>query len=228
MPSTVGKPKTRLRKQVIPGRVKRPIDSLFGSGARVDVLWCMLNNPKVGLLLSEIVSLSGRDIKDVSRALKTLTSPEIGMIKATRRNAQTGITRYYLNHDHPWVPPLRLILEHSIGSLEVLKDEISKWDGIEVAFVYGSFATSKQVSTSDIDIIIIGSLTSRSISRQIKKLESGINREIDFRIINPVEWKKQIDKGNHFIKSLLEKPKVFLVGNNERLEEITLIGQGES
>jgi predicted nucleotidyltransferase len=225
---------------------RRPVDILFGSGARVDVLWCLLKNPDTGLTLSEIIRLTGRDIKDVKRVLDSLATEEIGLavrnltygmnsIYPKVRNDQDAndlykkrsTTRYFLKKDHPWIPNLMGLMELTVGPLYVVREELSKLAKIDVAFVFGSYAKSKQVDTSDIDLIIIGSYRLMDIIKDISRIEDRIHRPIDVKVLSPEEWKKLIDSKHYFYVSLLTEPKIFMVGTNGKLEEITFFGKGE-
>lgn len=226
---------------VAESRDKRPVDILFGSGARVDVLWCLIKNPETGLLLSEIIKLTGRDIKDVKRVLDSMTSEEIGLVVRNRtygmnivssrvRNDQDAsdvyqgrnVTRYYLKKGHPWIPCLLTLMELTVGALYVVREELSRLDKIEVAFVYGSYAKSKQADTSDVDLIIIGSYRLKDIIRDISRIEDRIRREIDVKVLTPDEWRNKIESKHYFYVSLLTDPKIFMVGTNEKLEKITV------
>jgi len=196
---------------------RRPVDLLFGSGVRVDVLWCLMNFD-LGLDQNEIVHTTGRSIKDVQRALKILSG--LGLI--TKSLTPQNRTRYYLAVDNPWLIPLRTLLECAIGGLDILKDNLREIPGISVAFVFGSFATSDQTPTSDIDLMVIGEFDEDGLLKIISGLEKKIGREIQLINNTPSEWYNAVQERKHFITSLMESPKIFLKGSKDDLDRIAL------
>jgi len=207
----------------------------MGSKARVDVLWIFLQTmgataPPYYYSQADLVRLTGHRLQSVQNVLEALCSPEIGIIgyaqseawwDGDRKNSYKGRKMYYLNRKHPWVPALRMLLENATGAISILRDELNKLDGIEVAFVFGSFATSEQTPESDIDLMVIGSQTLKSMAVPISKIEKRIKRKIDFFTITPEKWREHANARNHFVYSTLTKPKLFIKGDNERLERIT-------
>ena len=218
------------KKNNIQSAGKRSIDKLMGSGARVDLLWVYLVNPDRWFGTRELERLTGRALRDVQRNNEILA--ETGMIESgTPRGieapavqsmeSESSVRRHRLNQAHPWVPAVRMLLENSIGSLHLIRVELKKTDGIDVAFVFGSYATSEQTPESDIDLMIIGKHTLKTISGLISKLEKRTNREINAVTYSPEFWAKSFRDRNHFVMSLMESPKVFLVGDQARLDDIS-------
>jgi predicted nucleotidyltransferase len=202
----------------------------MGSGARVDLLWVYLVNPDRWFGPRELERLTGRALRDIQRNNEILagvalieSATPLAIETATKRLRGTGVStkRYRLNQSHPWVPAIRMLLESSIGSLHILCEELKKMGGIDVAFVFGSYATSEQTPESDIDLMVIGRHTLKSISGPIGKLEKRTNREINVVTYSPEFWAQSFGNRNHFVTSLMESPKVFLIGDQTRLDKIT-------
>jgi predicted nucleotidyltransferase len=226
MPSCDLSDKTGSSQPADEARPRRPVDLLFGSGARVDVLWCLMNYPDQGLELSEIVRATGRSLKDVQRAIKILES--LGLVRIDHPGRplpinpmRKGRTRYYLGKPHPWIASLRMFLEQSVGSLLILREFLASVPDIDVAFVFGSYALAEQRPDSDIDVVIIGRQTLRALHRQVMEIEKRLGRNFQVMIFSPEDWRDKFNDKSHFVYSLMFKPRVFLVGDNERLERIT-------
>jgi predicted nucleotidyltransferase len=208
---------------------EREIDWLFGSGTRVDVLWCYMRYPDEFLGSRDLERLTGRTQSDCRRNANLLYLT--GLLKAKIIRGIGGVSHeqpvsaarkpYCLNKKHPWVPALRMLLERSVGSLQVLEEGLQNLTGIEVAFVFGSFAQAEQLSDSDLDLAVIGSQTLKTLAKPIAQIESRIGREIHVIVHSAETWRKKFDERNHFVHSLTFKPKVFMVGDDERLERIT-------
>lgn len=222
---------------------KNDLASLFGSNTRVLVIWTLLNNPDDGFTQAEIARATGSDPKDVQRALDILKQLNLargltafGCISSLHEAANlnleeiertsVGTKRYRLNKDHPWVPGLKIILENShLGGIHILKQELIKFPveklKPDAAFVFGSFAVGEQTPESDIDLIVIGCHDRAALAEIIDKVEGRIRRDINYIEYTPVEWAKALRENDFFLKSIMEKLKVFLIGNDERLEQIS-------
>ncbi len=209
-------------------RPRRDIDILFGSGTRVDVLWTFMQHPDEWLGPREIQRMTGRPYEDVRRASIQLCT-ELGLLNfrvtgtsESQEKRRKAVHRpFRLNSRHPLIKPLRMLFEHSIGALKVLEDWLTELGGIEVAFIFGSFAVSEQRPESDIDLVIIGKHTLDSIIGAVSKVEKRTGRELQVFTYSPAEWFKKVKAGDHFPVSLMEATKIFLVGDNAKLEEIT-------
>jgi predicted nucleotidyltransferase len=224
---------------------RRPIDLLFGSGARVDVLWCLMRNPAVGLEQSEIIHATKRSLKDVQRSLSILQ--ELGLVVKIRGlSGQQGATslgdihlidtpewmegqmevhgrtRYYVVENDPWIAPLRMLLECAIGGLDLVKHKVREIQGVYVSFIFGSMATSDQKPYSDIDLMVIGDHDQLKLDDEIAILEKRIRREIQVISYTPGEWREAYQKKAHFVVSLMEAPKIFLKSDNQELMDIAV------
>jgi len=206
---------------------ERKIDWLFGSGTRVDVLWCFLQNPDEWLGSRDLERLTGRSQSDCRRNMGILYLVGLLEPKILRGHASMEApvsesrSSFRLNKRHPWIPALRMLLERSMGALSVLQEGLESLPGIDVAFVFGSFAVSEQEPESDLDVVIIGSQTTRTLARPISEIEKRIGREIQVMAYSAEAWRQKVELKSHFVYSLMFKPKIFLVGDNERLERIT-------
>ncbi len=227
---------------------KRAIDQLFNSKALVDVLWALIRHAdrlNVGLAQSDLVKLTGHPLQAVQRALERLSSPPLELVfffenirppenfdlvtlvqykskeQARKESKKRGRGRYLLPRDHPWFPALKLLLENAVGVLDVLRVDLNQLPDIDVAFVYGSFATAEHTSESDVDLIVIGQHTLKSLAKPMAEVQRRINRDVDYQIYRPDDWHQKASEAGSFTNSLLYKPKIFLIGDNERLERIT-------
>jgi predicted nucleotidyltransferase len=200
-----------------------------------------MNHPDQGLELSEIMRLTGRSQKDVQRALDMLIALELAMRRSgvssrvpslQMRPARSdewpdeqpitrGRTRYYLNRGHSWIAPLRMFLECAVGGLDVLRAKLAELEGIDIAFVFGSYATSEQTLESDIDLVVIGEHNLKTLAGSISEVERRIGKEIQIIPYSPEEWRKRFAERDHFVVSLLDGPKLFLRGSPRLLEELT-------
>jgi len=105
----------------------------------------------------------------------------------------------------------------TVGATGLLKEMLSKVEGIEIAFIYGSLARAEERPGSDIDLLIVGRADEDSLVTEIKKAEDLLKREINYVIFSRSEFEKKRKEGDSFIKELLNSPKIFLVGSHDEL-----------
>jgi predicted nucleotidyltransferase len=154
----------------------------------------------------------------VSMIRKELTRLEEDGIFLSRRKGNS--TYYLLNKSYPLFDEFKSIVFKTIGIQGLLREILSKMKGIEVAFIYGSFAKHEETAKSDIDLLIIGKIDDSRLLREINKLEEILKREINYSIFRREEFKQKMKEKDSFIKDLLKNPKIFLIGEQNDLREI--------
>ncbi len=108
-------------------------------------------------------------------------------------------------------PPVS-ILDFDRGELiELLQQKLADHPNVREAFLFGSAATGKEKSWSDIDIVIVADTTEPFIERSrqfFDLLDIGIS--MDILVYTPDEYKKMIQSSSGFWKSFREsKVRVF-------------------
>jgi len=98
-----------------------------------------------------------------------------------------------------------------------IKDALGKIKGIRNAFIYGSFAKDEASVSSDIDLFIIGRIDENKLIREIGELEKILQREINYNLYSKEEFYEKRKAKDSFILDLLEKPKMFLIGEKNDL-----------
>ncbi|CAB3797618.1 nucleotidyltransferase domain-containing protein [Pararobbsia alpina] len=91
---------------------------------------------------------------------------------------------------------------------------------IAVAFVFGSVASGKEIATSDIDILLIGSASFGAVVKLLYPAQATLGREINPKIFSPAEWRSHLRESEPFVVDILAKPKIFLIGSERDLGEL--------
>ena len=108
----------------------------------------------------------------------------------------------------------------------VLRDMLKQFAGsIRFAFVYGSTARNQQSMDSDIDIMLIGSITQRDLSGVIKPAESILGREIKPTNYTMEQFIEKYDEENRFVKEVMENAKLFIEVNGQTRSEEELTNE---
>jgi len=163
--------------------------------------------------LSNSLNISPRS---VSMELSNLLS--IGLIK----KRISGNHHYYsANTQHLIFVELQNIFTKTVGLKNIIADNFEPFKSkILFSFIYGSIAKGNTTSTSDIDLFIIGNVSSRKISSVLLNVGSKLNREINFSIFKIDEFKQRLKNKDHFISSIIKESKIFVIGNSNEFERV--------
>lgn len=123
---------------------------------------------------------------------------------------------FFLNKAYPLFNELKSIIFKTIGIKGSLQKIINETSGIVSAFIYGSFATGKENTSSDIDLCLIvkdGAFNENNFILKINDFGKTILREINYIYYSEEEWKKQVNENDSFIINIKMGPKIVLKGD---------------
>ena len=106
---------------------------------------------------------------------------------------QVGRTRLIrANGESPLVPPLRAILAVATGPAVILAEELARIDGIESAFLYGSFAArmlgKSGPAPHDIDVMVLGEPDVDAVYEACARVEEVVHRPVNPTILTYDEF----------------------------------------
>ncbi len=114
-------------------------------------------------------------------------------------------TKFYsLNKRYPLFKEIKGIVFKTEGVEGSLKEAVAKYKGISFAAIYGSYAKGRENKTSDIDLIVVGEFPTQAFTRDIRSLESKLNREINFTSYTPEELEQERKKEGGFLNLVLK------------------------
>ena len=103
----------------------------------------------------------------------------------------------------------------------MINSSLKKFSGkIDIAFVYGSVAHTEELSTSDVDLMIVGDVGLADLVPSLRRAEKALSREINPTIYSPGEFLQRCKEGDSFIHTVLSDSKIFLKGNDSELEAL--------
>jgi len=189
---------------------------LFASSALAEILSFFLLNPDEEFYQSDIAKRTNKALMQVQRNLKRLE--EIGLISSIYRGR---MVYYKAIRTHPAFEDLKSMFLKTISFGTYLEEalEPSK-DKIHLAWIYGSLAEGNEIATSDIDLFIIGNFTMREIAKIIGPVSRKLGREVNPVIMQLKEFKNKMGSGDHFLKKVIKKTKIWLIGNEEKLRHL--------
>jgi predicted nucleotidyltransferase len=180
---------------------------LFTSDTRAEIMRILFNGEGREHYLREIEKITHVHISSLQKEVKHLVS--IDLIKARK----DGNRIYYkANSEHPIYPDLVSIVEKTVGVIALLKEKLND-SKIECAFLFGSMARNKEKAASDIDLVVIGDLGMRTLTKFLSGLQEKVGREINPHVYTKEEFKKRIKLKDHFIISVLKEEIKPIIGS---------------
>jgi len=177
------------------------------------VLGLLLLTPDESYHVREIARLTGTVAGTLHKELTKLA--EAGVLL---REPQGKQVYYRANTDCLIFEELASILRKTSGVKDILAEQLRpRSDDIKAAFVFGSVASGKATAESDIDILVIGDLSFSDAVKALYPAQDVLGREINPKVYNHNEWQKAIREQSSFIKDVMEKPKLFLIGSKDDL-----------
>jgi uncharacterized protein len=189
------------------------LEKLFSSKARVEILKLFLFNASERFYQNQIKTLSRQPIRAVQRETEKLSS--MGLIE---KSVEGNRTYYRINKGAPIIEELKSIFFKFEGIAEALKVTLKSNGKIKTAFIYGSYAKGKETAMSDIDLFIIGTITSKEVSTLLSKTKDQLGREINYTVMPQTEFRNKIQSNDHFLSSLISEKKIFLIGTPDELK----------
>ncbi|HEY6447702.1 MAG TPA: nucleotidyltransferase domain-containing protein [Acidobacteriaceae bacterium] len=189
-------------------------DLLLGQ-TRGQILALLLGAPDESFFTRQIARQIETSVGTVQRELTRLT--EAGLILRSALGSQVF---YRANRDHPIFPELRALLAKTIGVFELLRNALAPLSArIDFAFVYGSVARGDDRAASDIDLMVVGAVSLDDILDAAGPLEKQLRRPVNPTIYSLKELKQRYRSGNHFLRSLKNASKVFLIGAEDEFRK---------
>jgi DNA-binding transcriptional ArsR family regulator len=144
---------------------------------------------------------------------------EAGVLTSRR---QGRMVYYQADRQCPIFPELQGLVAKTVGLVDVLRDALSPLsDRIAVAFVYGSVARGEETSASDVDLLLIsGDVGLAEIAAPVQAAQERLGRDVNPRLYRPDDLATRLARGDHFLLNVLQKPKLFVIGDQRVLDEL--------
>lgn len=180
---------------------------LFKSKIRQKILAGFFADESRKFYINEMARIVNTSQGTCRRELNKLV--ETGLLVSSR----TGNLQYYeINKKTPFYNEFRAIIQKTIGIEAILKGKLQGLKGITFAFIFGSYAKNEFKPESDIDIVIIGTISEVRLARIFRDVEKEIGREINYHFYSMREFENRL-KTNSFTKNIIESY-IIVVGDD--------------
>ncbi len=185
-------------------------EALFSKSTRA-ILASVFTRPE-GIHLRALMNLTGLGSASAQRELSKLTDAGL-LIKE-----EVGkVVLYKANTASPIYVELNAIVRKTEGVEHILKEVLLPFrHRIERAFIYGSVAKQQDTATSDIDLFVLADdIGSADLYPKLVEIEEKLKRKISLTVYRPAEYQRKLEAKNHFLVSVMDGPKIELMGKQD-------------
>lgn len=188
-------------------------DALF-SGTQQRVLGLLFGQPERSFYANELIALARSGSGAVQRELARLAQSELVTVRLYGKQKH-----YQANPHSPIFAELCGITQKTMGLAEPLRAALAPLaPRIRAAFVYGSVAKRQDTASSDVDLMLVSDdLSYPELYLAIEALSQRLGRKVNPTVYTPQELAQRIERGDAFIKRVLEQPKIWLIGGDDAL-----------
>lgn len=190
------------------------IDILI-SKVRVKILELFLGSPGQSYHVRDIVRRVAEEINAVRRELARLE--KTGLLGSEWRANR----RFYMvKSDFIFFPEFLSMVNKSVGLGGSILKSKAKLGKINYAMLSNSFVRGKPYTQNEVDLFVVGTIVLPELGSIIREEEARRNREINFTPMTLEEFNFRKNRRDPFVLSILSKPKVMLIGDEEEMVKL--------
>lgn len=190
-------------------------EALFGK-TKQGVIGLLFSRPDESFYHRQIAASTRISAGAIQRELAQLTGA--GLILREPRGRQVY---YRANPESPIFGELKGLAVKTAGVADVIRSALAPLAvRIRAAFIFGSVAEGRAVAASDVDLMVVGEASFGEVSDVLPGAEGPIGRELNPVVYPVAEFRQKMAEGQHFVTSVMGKPKIFLIGDQRELERL--------
>ncbi|MBI5036824.1 nucleotidyltransferase domain-containing protein [Candidatus Micrarchaeota archaeon] len=192
------------------------LEKLLRSKAGTKILGTVLF--REGLHLREISRRAGVSPPEAKRELDRLLS--LGILK---KEDKGNMVLFYPDRRCPFLKELAGLYLKTDGVFRQLAVALSSLEGVEYAFIYGSFASGEYAEKSDVDVLVVGTAGDDELSRAFLGVQRKTGREINYISWSEKDLKNKLAENRGFVKSVVRGKRIWLCGDEH--EFVGIVGK---
>ncbi len=163
-----------------------------------------------GLHLREVARRTALNSKTVMRELHALRGAGILVSRDVGRQVV-----YRFNPGCPIAEELRALIRKTVGLAGILQAAIEPLaDRIERAYVYGSLARGEERADSDVDLMVVGSVSLRELSSPVRAAGRSLRRTVNPTLYTPEDYRRELEDRDSFVSRAHRGARIDLVGGS--------------
>lgn len=180
------------------------LEQLLSSRTRVKLLKLFFLNPEQSYFVREMARKTGEHLNSVRREVQNLFGA--GLL------AETDVSKkkyYRVNAEHGLYPELKaLLFKAQVLEQKKTLRELQRIGRIRYLCLTGFFTGLDHTLT---DVLIVGSVNRAKLRRLLKRFQADFDRQLNYTIMTPAEFKYRNDLTDRFLYTILENPKIVLI-----------------
>jgi len=197
-----------------PTRRPQLVEVLFGAYRR-QILGLLLLRADETFYVREIARLTGVSAGSLHRELKQLT--DAGLLLRTSSGNQV---RYQASRDCPIYDELASIFRKTAGLADVLRGALAPLQGkIVLAMIFGSVAKGAETSSSDIDLLVVGSVSFAAVVQVCNASRERLGREVNPVVMTKAAFQNKLKDGDRFVTRVMKEAKITVMGDTNEFAE---------
>lgn len=122
---------------------------------------------------------------------------------------------YSLDEKNAILEDLRNIFLKVSGAGSALKDALEDIPGVEIAFIFGSYADGRATASSDLDLMIVGWADEKVLAPIIAGIEDRLGRPVNYVLYPRDEVEHRIGREGDFIHEVFSGRRLLLTGKED-------------
>ncbi len=188
------------------------LTQFLSSKVRAETCRLLFGSQDEELHVRELSRRLGMNFSAVQRELEKLAS--MGLISKRKDGNRTYFSA---NKTHPFFVEIQSLVRKSSGMVEALRSALND-QRIQFAFIFGSVAAGKEKPGSDIDLMVIGTLSLMDVTRLLHRMDFQFGREVNPHVFTRAEFVKRLQAKDHFLTTVVREPKQCVIGDEHELE----------
>ncbi len=162
---------------------------IFRSTSQAALLAELFLDPDAEHSLVELTARTGVSQPTVQREVSRL---ELAGLLVSRRQGPARYVR--ANRASPYFGEMESLLRKAFGPVRVLAEELEDLEGVETAYVYGSWARRYDgeagPAPADIDVLVVGEAEPDDVYAAAHRAERRLGRPVNVTLLTPAEWER--------------------------------------
>jgi predicted nucleotidyltransferase len=187
------------------------LQDLLSSRVKAEIFRLLFGVADGELHIREIGRRAGLADATVRQELQRLG--RLGLVTLRR----SGDRVYCRAHrEHPLYPEIHHLVLKTSGLVDVLKESLRD-ERIRLAIVFGSVAAGTTTAFSDVDLMIVGDIGLRAVTRLLSGVNAVVGRELNPVVLSRDEFVRRREASDHLVTSVLKGPRLFVIGDDDDL-----------